>query len=161
MLDEADILGDSIAVVKDGRLRALGTSSFLKQRFGLGYLLRTSLTPEANHQQVLARVTQCIPEANLVSSAGTELAIRLPKGAVDVFPELFESIEVHGKGQGILSYGIETTTLEEVMRLRLIMSSSVYVCVWTRAFLSTCLTFFPCVYLVCVCFYAGVYAYCE
>lgn len=43
-MDEADVLGDRIAVVKQGRLRALGTSKFLKKRFGMGYLLRMSLT---------------------------------------------------------------------------------------------------------------------
>ncbi len=37
------VLGDRIAIVKEGRLRALGTSAFLKQRFGLGYILRMSL----------------------------------------------------------------------------------------------------------------------
>lgn len=42
-MDEADVLGDRIAVVKQGRLRALGTSKFLKKRFGMGYLLRMSL----------------------------------------------------------------------------------------------------------------------
>ena len=42
-MDEADVLGDRIAVVKEGRLRALGTSKFLKKRFGMGYLLRMSL----------------------------------------------------------------------------------------------------------------------
>jgi ABC-type multidrug transport system ATPase subunit len=34
---QADILGDRIAIMARGRLRALGSSLRLKQRFGSGY----------------------------------------------------------------------------------------------------------------------------
>lgn len=36
-MEEADILGDTIAIMARGQLRALGTSLRLKQRFGSGY----------------------------------------------------------------------------------------------------------------------------
>ena len=38
-MDEADLLGDRIAVVANGRLRCCGSSLFLKTRFGNGYYL--------------------------------------------------------------------------------------------------------------------------
>ena len=38
-MDEADILGDRIAVMSHGRLQCVGSSLFLKSRFGLGYHL--------------------------------------------------------------------------------------------------------------------------
>uniref|UniRef100_A0A914WXS9 ABC transporter domain-containing protein n=1 Tax=Plectus sambesii TaxID=2011161 RepID=A0A914WXS9_9BILA len=38
-MDEADVLGDRIAIVAEGRLRAWGSSLFLKTRFGSGYRL--------------------------------------------------------------------------------------------------------------------------
>ena len=128
--------GDRIAVVKEGRLRALGTSRFLKQRFGLGYLLRMSLAAgtgaqaqqqaqqqqEAGQQQgaggasekVQQRVQAFVSEATVASSAGTELSLRLPREAVPQFPDLFEALEAESKDLGVVSYGIETTTLEEV-----------------------------------------------
>lgn len=40
--------------------------------------------------------------------------MRLPRQSVGDFPALFEVIESEGKAKGILSFGIETTTLEEV-----------------------------------------------
>jgi ATP-binding cassette subfamily A (ABC1) protein 3 len=38
-MDEADILGDRIAIMSDGRVKCNGTSLFLKARFGVGYNL--------------------------------------------------------------------------------------------------------------------------
>ena len=44
-MDEADILGDRIAVMHQGKVTTLGTSMFLKSKFGIGYnltLVKTS-----------------------------------------------------------------------------------------------------------------------
>lgn len=38
-MDEADILGDRIGIMSSGRVTALGTSIFLKSKFGVGYNL--------------------------------------------------------------------------------------------------------------------------
>ncbi|CAM9287239.1 unnamed protein product [Heterosigma akashiwo] len=38
-MDEADLLGDRVAIMADGQLRCCGTSLFLKSRFGVGYNL--------------------------------------------------------------------------------------------------------------------------
>jgi hypothetical protein len=77
-------------------------------------LLRTSLEPEVDKKPVVGIVNGFVPDAEVVSDAGTELSIRLPLDAVGVFPNLFQQLETQGRGQGVLSFGIETTTLEEV-----------------------------------------------
>ena len=41
-MDEADILGDRIAIMADGRLVCLGSPLFLKNKFGVGYRLTIS-----------------------------------------------------------------------------------------------------------------------
>lgn len=38
-MDEADILGDRIAIMSAGRLQCVGTPYFLKQHYGAGYTL--------------------------------------------------------------------------------------------------------------------------
>jgi ABC-type proline/glycine betaine transport system ATPase subunit len=38
-MDEADLLGDRVAILSKGRLRCCGSSLFLKKRFGVGYTL--------------------------------------------------------------------------------------------------------------------------
>lgn len=36
-MDEADFLGDRICIVNDGKLVCLGSTIFLKNKFGVGY----------------------------------------------------------------------------------------------------------------------------
>jgi len=38
-MDEADELGDRIAVMSKGKLKTCGTSLFLKKKYGIGYIL--------------------------------------------------------------------------------------------------------------------------
>ena len=38
-MDEADILGDRIGIMVNGKLTCLGTNLFLKNKFGVGYHL--------------------------------------------------------------------------------------------------------------------------
>lgn len=38
-MDEADILGDRIGIMVNGKITCLGTSLFLKNKFGVGYHL--------------------------------------------------------------------------------------------------------------------------
>ena len=38
-MDEADILGDRIAIMAEGKVQCVGSSLFLKNRYGVGYNL--------------------------------------------------------------------------------------------------------------------------
>ena len=38
-MDEADVLGDRVGIMAQGQMRCLGSSLFLKNRFGVGYRL--------------------------------------------------------------------------------------------------------------------------
>ena len=40
-MDEADVLGDRIAIISQGQLQCCGSSLFLKARYGSGYYLTT------------------------------------------------------------------------------------------------------------------------
>lgn len=48
-MEEADILGDRIAIMARGRLRALGSSLRLKQRFGSGYQIAVSTASSSSN----------------------------------------------------------------------------------------------------------------
>jgi energy-coupling factor transporter ATP-binding protein EcfA2 len=57
-MEEADLLGDRIAIMADGALNCCGSSLFLKQRFGQGYVLtmvkRVREGAEANEHRLTA-----------------------------------------------------------------------------------------------------------
>ncbi len=50
-LDEADIIADKIGVMSSGKLLALGSSDFIKKKFGVGYMLK--FTPKGDDDSEL------------------------------------------------------------------------------------------------------------
>ncbi|KAI3471688.1 hypothetical protein Pfo_028338 [Paulownia fortunei] len=112
-MDEADALGDRIAIMANGSLKCCGSSFFLKQQYGVGYtltLVKTTPTASAAADIVYSH----IPSATCVSEVGNEISFKLPlasSSSLKAFetPDCGDSIFL-----GIQSYGISVTTLEEV-----------------------------------------------
>ena len=51
-MDEADVLGDRIGIMAQGRLVCLGTSLFLKKRYGVGYNLTMEKTSRFSNDSI-------------------------------------------------------------------------------------------------------------
>ncbi|POM66858.1 ABC Superfamily [Phytophthora palmivora] len=117
-MDEADILGDRIAIMAEGQLRCCGSSLFLKNRYGAGYnfTLVKSSDPAApcKEAQLQSLIMARIPAAKVLSNVGAEIAFQLPLDNTASFPQLFEELDEKMNSLGVLSYGISVTTLEEV-----------------------------------------------
>ena len=114
-MDEADALGDRIAIMAAGHLQCVGSSLFLKTRFGVGYSLVITKAggqcdEDAIHEAIAARVES----AELVNNIAGELSYKLPFAASPNFPDLFDTFDHNQQQWGIQSYGISVTTLEEV-----------------------------------------------
>ena len=91
-MDEADILGDRIAIMNAGQLTCCGTSLFLKRQFGVGYTLSILLT-NGNHQTadaVKELLHKMVPTAETLNHVGSELTFRLPFEASGTFSGLQE-----------------------------------------------------------------------
>jgi len=113
-LDEADMLGDRIAIMANGKLRACGSSLFLKNHFGVGYNLTIEKTPLAEASRIQQYVRNKVAEANILSCVGAEVSFQLPRTATNAFKALFEGLDKHKEELGIETYGVSVTTLEEV-----------------------------------------------
>lgn len=115
-MDEADVLGDCIAILAEGTLRCVGSPLFLKNHFGVGY--RLSITRGDQNQgeeRGLVRIVRAhVPLADVISGIGTELMIQLPFESTAGFPALFRALDKEQSTLGITSYAISVTTLEEV-----------------------------------------------
>ena len=62
-MDEADILGDRIGIMKSGKLECLGSSMFLKQRFAVGYILtieKTSNLAEEKAEAIIEYIFEAL-----------------------------------------------------------------------------------------------------
>ncbi|EGG19447.1 hypothetical protein DFA_00024 [Cavenderia fasciculata] len=114
-MDEADFLGDRIAIISHGKLRCDGSPLYLKKKFGIGYLLTMSkIEGQCRSQDVINFVQSYIPEAAVLSDVGTELSIRLPTSSSNQFVPLFIQLDQQKGYLGVGHYGISITTMEEV-----------------------------------------------
>ena len=52
-MDEADILGDRIGVMHQGKMTCLGSSMFLKNKFGVGYVMTIEKSSPAPNMRIL------------------------------------------------------------------------------------------------------------
>uniref|UniRef100_A0A8C6U9Y3 ABC transporter domain-containing protein n=1 Tax=Neogobius melanostomus TaxID=47308 RepID=A0A8C6U9Y3_9GOBI len=137
-MDEADILGDRIAIISHGKMRCCGSSLFLKKQFGSGYyltLVRDVITrpgvvefyaPLSMHiscavcladlTAVSQLVQRHVPEAVFLESIGQEITYILPYAGArnGTFGLLFQQLDSALADLGLTSYGISDTTLEEI-----------------------------------------------
>ncbi|EJW79766.1 hypothetical protein WUBG_09326 [Wuchereria bancrofti] len=119
-MDEADLLGDRIAIMVRGRLICAGTSEFLKNRFGTGYLLSIDLMPRQNlhsfdqKEQLLSTIRKHIPEIEKQSATSQQITVLLPIECKKSFPNLFIELEQNAGKYGINSFGLSLNTLEQV-----------------------------------------------
>jgi hypothetical protein len=141
-MDEADILGDRIAIMAEGQLRCVGSSLFLKKKYGVGYQLTIeknekhavvdtdaavevdSDTPHIsvsgmnyNDDNLKQIVTSAVSEASLLSNVGSELSYQLPMAAASKFTTMFEGLDKEEEEGRIQCYGVSITTLDEVFLL--------------------------------------------
>uniref|UniRef100_A0A8D3CCL6 P-type phospholipid transporter n=1 Tax=Scophthalmus maximus TaxID=52904 RepID=A0A8D3CCL6_SCOMX len=131
-MDEADILGDRIAIISHGKLCCVGSSLFLKTQLGTGYYLTlvkrdydlalqscrnsASTVSYSKKTEKVKEMQLHVPEARMVEDLGHEITYILPyKSAKDgAFVELFHELDDRLTDLGISSYGISDTTLEEI-----------------------------------------------
>ncbi|XP_078606520.1 ATP-binding cassette sub-family A member 2-like isoform X1 [Branchiostoma floridae x Branchiostoma japonicum] len=140
-MDEADILGDRIAIISNGQLRACGTSLFLKSTFGDGYRLTVVKRPVDREEQGSGEpdlnssslsngsiITRCVEQkvskfirqhvagAVLLSDTNREISYMLPSEAVKkgCFEKLFSALQSKLDDLDLSSFGLTDTTLEEV-----------------------------------------------
>ncbi|ETK97124.1 hypothetical protein L915_00292, partial [Phytophthora nicotianae] len=113
-MDEADILGDRIAIMADGQLCCAGSSLFLKNRYGAGYNLTMIKAPGCDVEAVGAFLRNFVPEAKCLSNFGSEVVFQLPSTSSGVFSTMLQVLDDEKQNLRVIQYGVSVTTLEEV-----------------------------------------------
>ena len=91
-MEEADVLGDKIAILANGRMRAVGTPIHLKNRYGDGYHIH--LVVDTVHSHALTtRVQQMLPNTQLVNNNAGNMTFVCNAGRVDEFAAFFRWLE--------------------------------------------------------------------
>ena len=89
-MDEADILGDRIGIMTAGKMTALGSSMFLKSRFGMGYVMTLVKGNPRPNDKVLTYLRQKLgPRVSKLSEIQGEMTIQIPREYTYMFKDFF------------------------------------------------------------------------
>ncbi|KAM5329747.1 phospholipid-transporting ATPase ABCA3-like [Glossophaga mutica] len=113
-MDEADILGDRIAIMVKGTLQCCGSSVFLKQIYGSTYHIVIELEPQHDVERIAAVIQSHIADATLEKCTEAELSFNLPKENTHRFKTLFNDLNMKKRELGIANFDASKTTMEEV-----------------------------------------------
>ncbi|GFR60664.1 ATP-binding cassette sub-family A member 3 [Elysia marginata] len=113
-MDEADTLGNRIAILVDGKLQCCGTPMFLKKLYGTGYHLVIEKEPKCDLKKLTAAIQSHIKTAQIESAHAFEVSYLLPDTERHGFPELFKQLRFNKQDLNITGFGTTSTTMEEV-----------------------------------------------
>ncbi|VVC36008.1 Hypothetical protein CINCED_3A013120 [Cinara cedri] len=113
-MEEADVLGDRIAIMDHGQVKCYGTSLFLKNAYGTGYNLTIVKEEPCSELKIMSAIKEIIPDAEVQSTLTAQMIINLPNETSDQFPDLFRMLELNREEFCIKGMGISCTTMEEV-----------------------------------------------
>ncbi|CAM1320016.1 ABCA3 (predicted) [Pycnogonum litorale] len=112
-MEEADALGDNVAIMSHGKIFCCGSPFFLKKKFGTGYYLRMIKRDGCDVNAVLNFISERLP-VHIDRDAGRELSLCIETTDTSEFPETFDQFEKEKNNLGIENFGLSLTTMEDV-----------------------------------------------
>ncbi|XP_050538080.1 phospholipid-transporting ATPase ABCA1-like [Daktulosphaira vitifoliae] len=113
LMDEADLLGDRVAIMKAGKLCCVGTPFSLKKEYGGGYTLTlVKDTVKCSVSKLTNFIRKFYPHNVPSSITIMEVVYKLEDSSF--LPELLNSLEQNKSSLGIKEYGITLTSLQDV-----------------------------------------------
>ena len=113
-MDEADVLGDRIGIMCKGELQCLGSSLFLKSRFGIGYKITFVKNRRKVHPQLHKFLLSYFSDVQKANEVVEEVSYVIPKSNSQNFGGFFEALDQRLADFDIRSYGVSMTSLEDV-----------------------------------------------
>jgi len=123
-MEEADILGDRIAIMARGSLRCIGSSLRLKNKFGAGYCISVNVLPSSNKSAASLHVASRAAKVKdffkaklgLEPSDETKAYVQflIPKEKEDEMPGFLAELKDAGDELGVTDLHVALTSLEEV-----------------------------------------------
>lgn len=131
-MEEAETLSSRIGIMAQGRLKCIGSSVHLKNKFGSGYTITVNRIPqsatasqaeaEEEHSQGIASEGDLDSfmfnevgrgSGSLLSAVNHTRKYKVPKSGLPI-AEIFMLMENNRKRLGVREWGLSMTTLEEV-----------------------------------------------
>ena len=117
-MEEASVLGNRIGIINKGKMKCIGTSLFLVEKFGKYMSINLYKDEEANNENIINYINDKIKETQF-EVLSEEIILRIPKsnfmnGEGLNLREFFEDLDNNLKRLKIKSYSVSMPTLEDV-----------------------------------------------
>ncbi|KAJ2946031.1 hypothetical protein O0L34_g4949 [Tuta absoluta] len=113
-MDEADILGDRIAIMANGRLQCVGSPYFLKNNYGVGYTLVVVKKKGFQLNACTELIKRYMPSTIIKEDRGTEVSYCLGMEYAHLFESMLSELEANIDNIKYNNYGLVATSLEDV-----------------------------------------------
>lgn len=120
LMQEADVLGDTIGIMDNGLLKVKGTPLNLKTHYGSGYTLNIFTSQSSHIDRVCQLAQESINDVDIVDKAATSISLGVPKSQASAIPLFARQIQSEGL---IQDWSVSQSTIEEVF-LRLVTKQS-------------------------------------
>ncbi|XP_043287897.1 phospholipid-transporting ATPase ABCA1-like [Venturia canescens] len=109
-MEEADILGDRVAIIHSGKMRSYGTSMFLKKLYGDGQVEVTlSIEPNCDPRKIINEIGL---NAQLLSQDEGQVVLAIP--LAENLPTALDNLERQKRKLGVTGLSVSIITLEQV-----------------------------------------------
>ncbi|EFN83263.1 ATP-binding cassette sub-family A member 3 [Harpegnathos saltator] len=109
-MEEADVLGDRIAIIHSGRLKSFGTTMFLKKQYGHGHVeITLSIKSWCDPGNIISRFDSRTEQLSVDSE---KIVLNVPY--TDSLPLSLDDIESQRKKLGVTGISVSLITLEQV-----------------------------------------------
>ncbi|KAJ3652605.1 hypothetical protein Zmor_018556 [Zophobas morio] len=112
-MEEADVLGDRIAIMADGRLQCYDTPSNLKTKYNTGYRLNLLLDSNADKSEIEKTVKAHFPDVRKIRQSEDSVVYLLPLKQEE-FAGGISALEKNQNTLGIQSISMDLTTINDV-----------------------------------------------
>ena len=98
----------------EGRFRTIGSSFFLKKKFGTGYKLICAKGSNCKVDAILNALKEFSLDAHIESDNQVEVVFVISEDNLQIFHEILKRLEDNSKQFGISTFGLNLASLEEV-----------------------------------------------
>ena len=113
-MEEADVLGDRIAIMSDGQVKCCGSPMFLKTNLGAGYSLTVTKDSSTLSEPILQLVQKHISTSKIKNENSLEIIIELDITGSEKLAALAQEMDKSRDKLGYSSFGFSKTTIEDV-----------------------------------------------
>lgn len=114
-MEEAEVLGDTICILANGKLQSIGSPLELKRKSGIGYRLKLEINDFTSREvEIMEIIHHFVPTARVLNVVNPTVYICLPYAYKNCFAQMLYRLETESKELGIHTISMTDTSLEDV-----------------------------------------------